>query len=268
MNTKESLIAKLKNLGLKPGDLVMLHASMRAIGKTLGGPDQVHQAIIETIAPDGTLMMYVGCEPEYESVGRGKLSQAEEKQILEKCPAFDPNTARARRDYGVMAEFFRSWSGVKCSSNPGARIAAYGKNADFIVSNHPLDYGYGPESPLEKLYENGGQILLLGSDLDQITLLHYAEHIAPIKNKRIVKFKVPLLKNNERIWTDIEEYDTSIGICEWPDRFFETIVKKYIEQNNILSVNVGSAPSYLIDSKHLVEFAINCFLEECKNERT
>lgn len=183
MNTKDSLIIELNKLGLKAGDLVMLHASMRAIGKTLGGPDQVHQAIIETISPNGTLMMYVSCEPEYEVVGRGKFSQEEEKLLLEKCPAFDANTARARRDYGILAEFFRSWPGVKCSNNPGARIAAYGKQSHYIVSKHPLNYGYGPGSPLEKLYKNQGKVLLLGSDLDQITLLHYAEQITPIQDK-------------------------------------------------------------------------------------
>lgn len=224
---------------------LMLHASMRAIGKTLGGPDQVHQAILETISPDGTLVLYIGCEPEFEAVGRGKLSQEEEKQILEKCPAFDPTISRARRDYGILAEFFRSWPGVKCSNNPGARIAAFGKQANYIVSNHPLNYGYGSGSPLAKLYENGGKILLLGSDLDQITLLHYAEHLAPIQNKRIKKFKVPLLRNNERVWIDIEEYDTSVGICEWPNRFFEKIMRSYLQKNDIHSSRIGNAESYL-----------------------
>ena len=264
MNTKDSLIMELKNLGLKPGELVMLHASMRALGKTLGGPDQVHQAIIDVIASDGTLMMYVGCEPEYEAVGRGKLSHQEEKLLLEKCPAFDAKVARARRDYGILAEFFRSWPSVICSENPGARIAAFGKKADYYILNHPLDYGYGPGSPLEKLSENAGKILLLGSDLDQVTLLHYAEHISLIENKRIKKFKVPQLMNGERVWVDIEEYDTSIGIREWPDRFFETILKRFIQQNNIIPRRVGCAESYLLDAKQLVEFAVVHFVEEAK----
>ena len=262
MNTKDNLIRDLKNLGLKAGDLVMLHASMHTIGKTLGGPDQVHQAIMEIITSDGTLMMYVGCEPEYEAVGRGKLSQEEEKLILEKCPAFNSNTARARRDYGIMAEFFRSWSGVRCSENPGARIAALGKRTDYLVSNHPVNYGYGPGSPLAKLYENEGKILLLGSDLDQITLFHYAEHVAPLKDKSIKKFKVPLLKNNERVWVDIEEYDTSIGIRKWPDRFFEKIMKNYFQQNNIHPKLVGNAESYLIDARSVVDFAVKVMVQE------
>lgn len=264
MNTKDSLIIDLKDLGLKSGDQVMLHASMRSIGKTLGGPDQIHQAVIDTIGSNGTLLMYVGCEPEYEAVGREKLSHQEEKFLLEKCPAFNPKIARARRDYGILAEFFRSWPGVVCSENPGARIAAFGKNSDYYVSNHPLNYGYGPGSPLAKFYENNGKLLLLGSDLDQVTLLHYAEHVSPIEKKRIKKFKVPLMINSERVWTDIEEYDTSIGIREWPDRFFETIIKEFIQKNDLISIKVGCASSYLFDAKPLVEFAIAQFVEAAK----
>jgi aminoglycoside 3-N-acetyltransferase len=265
MNTKDNLITQLKNLGLKSSDTVMLHASMRAIGKILGGPDQIHQAIMETILPEGTLMMYVGCEPEYEVVGRGKLSSSEETLFLKESPAFDPNSARARRDYGILAEFFRSWPGVRCSENPGARIAALGGKADWIVSKHPLNYGYGPESPLAKLYEIDGKILLLGSDLDQITLFHYAEHMTPINEKRKKRFKVPMLINHERIWCNVEEFDTSVGIRKWPDRFFETVIIKYFEKYNIKPGLVGHAKSYLVNVKSLVNFAVKIFLNEAEN---
>lgn len=41
--------------------------------------------------------------------------------------------------------------------------------------------------PLAKLCE--GKVLLLGSDLDQITLFHYAEHIAPIEKRGLFVLK-------------------------------------------------------------------------------
>lgn len=71
MHTKETLNQQLQNLGIKANDTIMVHASLRAIGKVLGGPDQILAAILQAIAPNGTLMMYVGCESEYEAVGRG-----------------------------------------------------------------------------------------------------------------------------------------------------------------------------------------------------
>jgi aminoglycoside 3-N-acetyltransferase len=140
-------------------------------------------------------------------------------------------------------------------------MAANGKHAHWLLEKHPFHYGYGPGSPLEKLYQNEGKILLLGSDLDQITILHYAEHMAPLKEKRIVRFQVPLLQNNQRVWLNIEEFDTSIGIRQWPDRFFETIVKRYIQEYKISSAQIGNAHSILLDVKSLVDFAIPIFVE-------
>lgn len=262
MHTRESLISQLRKIGLNSGDLIMLHASMRAIGHVIGGPDQVHQAIMETISNNGTLMMYIACEKEYEAIGRGKLSSEEENFLLEHCPPFDPNTARARRDHGILAEFFRSWPGVKCSNHVGARVATLGKKCDFINANHPLNFGYGPGSPFEKIYQHNGKILLLGPDLDAITILHYAEHISPIENKRIEQYKVPLLKNGIRVWIDIKEYDTSEGICLWPDRFFEKILQRYFNEHSTQPKKIGNADSYLIDAKSLVDFSIPIMVEE------
>ncbi|CAN5434570.1 aminoglycoside 3-N-acetyltransferase [soil metagenome] len=261
MHIKENLIQQLINLGIEPNDTIMVHASLRAIGKVLGGPDQVLLAIIEAIAPHGTLMMYVGCEPEYEAVGRGNISTEEEQHILQYCPAFDPTTARARCDYGALAEFFRSLPGVICSTNPGARMAAMGSKANWLLAEHPLQYGYGPDSPLASFYEASGKVLLLGSDLDQVTLLHYAEHIAPITEKRVVRFKVPLLQNDQRQWRDVEEYDTGMGIRQWPERFFAEIVKNYLNTYKINVGKVGNADSLLLDARQLVDFAIPIFVE-------
>ncbi|MBA2649462.1 MAG: aminoglycoside 3-N-acetyltransferase [Legionella sp.] len=268
MINRQALVQQLKTLGLQTDDSVMLHASVRAIGAVLGGPDQIILAVMDAIKPSGTLMMYVGCEPEYEAVGRSELSLEDEKMILESCPPFDFTTARARRDYGTLAEFFRSLPGVVCSENPGARMAALGGQAFLFTKNHSMDYGYGLQSPLAKLYENNGKILLLGSDLDQITLLHYAEAIAPIQDKRIVRFKVPLLREGNRVWYDIEEYDTGLGIRLWPDRFFAQIMEMFFQKNAVQSKKIGNANSYLIEAKALVDFAVTIFIEEAqRNEK-
>ena len=98
-------------------------------------------------------------------------------------------------------------------------------------------------------------------DLDQVTLLHYAEHIASIKEKRIKHFKVPILKNGLRIWQGVEEYDTSIGIRQWPDQFFAHIVEQYLEENNIKAMKVGNADSYLLEARKLVDFAVPVFID-------
>src|SRR5579864_2854318 len=118
MTAKNILIQQLRKLGLTHGDTIMLHASMRAIGKEVGDPNDVIQAILDVVGQTGTVMMYIDCEEEFTQIGRGKLTPEQEEELMPHCPAFDPVTSRARKDYGIVAEFFRQWPGVFCSTNP------------------------------------------------------------------------------------------------------------------------------------------------------
>lgn len=256
--TKEQLIKQLQALGLQSGDLVMLHAAINTIGQILGGPDQVHQAALACVEPNGTLMMYVGCPPELEIMADHPPS-TKDRMFIEHCPAFELTKTRSSRSYGILAEFFRSWPDTVSSKNPAARIAALGAAADWLVADHPLNYGYGPGSPLAKLYEYNGKVLLLGAQT--LTILHYAEHIAPIKDKKIVHYQVPYLKDGQRILLELEEYDTDDGIKPWPKDFFSSILKSYLKTYNISAKKVGNADSYLLNAKSLVDFAIDKFIQ-------
>ena len=89
-------------------------------------------------------------------------------------PYFDPSRSPAASDYGVFAEIVRTWPGAIRSENPGASTVAIGARAAWLCADHPMNYGYGKGSPLDKLVEANGKVLLLGSDLDHVTLLHYA----------------------------------------------------------------------------------------------
>ena len=96
MYSRQDLADGFRRLGVNPGDTVMVHASIRA-GRIhfAGGPDQIHLALKDVLTAEGTLMMYASCPRHYDEVGRGNLSAEEERQLIEKLPAFDPCTARA-----------------------------------------------------------------------------------------------------------------------------------------------------------------------------
>src|SRR5215207_4904670 len=111
MHSREELASGFRGLGVAPGDVVMLHASVRAVGEVAGGPDQIHLALKDAVTTDGTLLMYASCPAYYDEVGRGHLSAAQEQELIEKLPAFDPFTARAERDNGTLVEFLRTSPG-------------------------------------------------------------------------------------------------------------------------------------------------------------
>ena len=52
MFTRADLARDLRSLGLTEGDLVMVHASVRAVGEVAGGPDELHLAIKDVIGSD------------------------------------------------------------------------------------------------------------------------------------------------------------------------------------------------------------------------
>jgi aminoglycoside 3-N-acetyltransferase len=265
--TGARLARDLRALGLTAGDLVMVHASLRAIGPVIGGPDEVHHAIVDVLSPGGAMMMLVGCAVGYDDIGRGTLTASEEAALAAHLPPFRADRARAARELGALAELFRSFPGTLCSANVGARMAARGDRAAWLVADHPMNYGYGAGSPMAKLVEHGGRVLLLGSDPDQVTLLHYAEHVAPFEGKRVVRFRTPLLVDGRRELHAFEEFDTGdAGVhAAWPDAFFAAIVNTFIAANRgsegCRVGKVGGAESVLIDAASLVAAAIQRMVE-------
>ena len=61
MYSREELANGFRGLGVSPGDVVMLHASVRSVGPIAGGPDDIHLALKDVLGGDGTLVMYASC---------------------------------------------------------------------------------------------------------------------------------------------------------------------------------------------------------------
>ena len=135
-------------LGVEAGDTVMLHASIRAVGRIIGGPDQIHLALKEALTGSGTLVMYASCPEFYDEVGRGNLSADEERMVLAHLPAFDPYADRCQRDNGALVELLRTCGGVLVNEHV-ARFVAWGRLARHLVAPQPWNFPFGHGSLLE-----------------------------------------------------------------------------------------------------------------------
>ena len=217
----------------------MVHASLRAVGPIAGRAATLVEALLGVLGAEGTLMAYV----DYEKT--------------DDMPYFDPSRSPAASDYGVFAEIVRTWPGAIRSRNPGASTVAIGARAAWLCADHPMNYGYGEGSPLAKLVEAKGKVLLLGSDLDHVTLLHYAEHRADLPNKRVIRVTEPVIVEGQVREVTIEEFDTSDPILsEMPPHYFEQIMSEFIATGRARSGRVGQALSHLFSAPELVAFAI------------
>ena len=54
---KGEIIQKLKEVGLKSGDTVMVHTSLGKMGYVCGGAQAVIEALMEVVGDSGTIMM-------------------------------------------------------------------------------------------------------------------------------------------------------------------------------------------------------------------
>jgi aminoglycoside 3-N-acetyltransferase len=257
MHSRDSLTRDLRALGLAPGDTVMVHASVRAVGPVAGGPDQIHLAIKDAIGPEGTMLMYASAPDGYDEVGRGMLPPDVEAELLEKLPPFDAETARSARDNGALVEMLRTYPGARVNDHV-ARFVAWGKHAEHLFAEQPWNYAFGSGSALERFVQLDGRILLLGSDHDAVTFLHYAEHVGDFPGKRVVRYLVPVLERRGRVWRAMEEFDTSDAgaHANWPARFFARIVDLHLRRTGNRGGLVGDAWSHLLSARALLDRAL------------
>lgn len=229
-----------KKMGICSGDTVMIHASLRAVGVTEGRGEGLVRSLLSVLGHHGTVLAYVDFEP------------------TETLPYFDPQRSPACSEFGVLAEMIRKWPGAVRSQNPGASMAAIGHKADWICHNHPIHYGYGPDSPLAKLVKIHGKVLLLGSDWNNVTLLHYAEHCANLPHKRVI-YRTDQVRVGERVVDlTIEEFDTSeLVISTMPDDYFAQITQAFVKRRQATMGRVGRAHSVLLPAREFVSFAID-----------
>ena len=255
--TRADLRGDLERLGVGIGDTVMAHAALSKVGPMLNGPDALIGALLDAVGKDGTVLAYTDWDARYDELlgPDGRVLQAWRVHV----PPFQADASRAARGNGALAEFLRTWPGARRSGNPGASVAALGARAEQLTADHPLDYGYGVGSPLAKLVAAGGKVVLVGAPLDTITLLHHAEHLAQVPDKRVIRYEVPLAVGDGSVqWRMVEEFDTADPVVAGLENdYFATILTAFLAGGQGAEGRVGAAPSVLVEAAAVTDFAVH-----------
>ena len=249
--TVDSLCLDLIRLGVQPGMTLLVHASLSALGWVCGGPVAVLQAFEKALGTTGTLVMpaHSGNLSDPAKWENPPVPSEWWETIRETMPAYEPAVTPVCW-MGVIAETFRSLPGVRRSTHPQVSFAARGPQAEAIVSDHELDYSLGETSPLARLYELDGWILLLGVGHASNTSLHLAEYRANYAGKREIENGAPVYRAGRRVWATMKDID--IGTAD-----FERIGEDFFtETGKPVRGEVGLAAAQLTPQRDIVDYAV------------
>jgi Aminoglycoside N3''-acetyltransferase len=155
MINKDEIVFSLELMDVDKGDILLVHSALSSIGYVEGGSDAVIDALLDAVGSEGTIVM---------------------STLTGWSEAFDArNTPSA---VGIISEKFRQCKNAYRSLHPVHSVAAIGKYAEYITSDHEkCETGCGYGTPYMKIKELGGKVLLLGVDMDRNTVMHTLEEI-------------------------------------------------------------------------------------------
>lgn len=175
--------AALTALGVRPGDVLLVHASLRSLGPVAGGARGVLGALRRAVGPAGTLVVPAftpensDTSPHYRERVRD-LDAGAVDAVRASMEPYDPALTPAP-SMGALAETVRTAAGAGRSAHPQTSFAALGPDAARLLAGHRADCHLGEDSPLARLYEADARILLLGTGYATCTAFHLGEYRMP-----------------------------------------------------------------------------------------
>ena len=248
-HTHESIREGLTALGLPAGATVLVHSSLSRLGWVAGGAHAVVLALVDVLGAMGTLVMPTHSTHLSDPAGWAHPPVPETwwPVVREATPAFDP-ALTPTRGMGAIVECFRHLPGVVRSTHPTLSFAAVGPRATEIVGAHSLNDGLGEASPLARLYDADGWVLLLGVGHQNNTSLHLAEHRADFPGKKRTTQGSPMLVDGVQEWVQYQEIDPD-------DSDFPRIGAEFAGTGKEREGPVGGGTARLMRQREAVDFA-------------
>lgn len=161
---KKDIVKDLKKLGIRPGEKLAVHSSLKSLGWVYGGANTLIDALIEAVGTEGIIMM---------------PSFTYSYELRKDAVPFNKNKTPAKT--GHVSDTFWRRKNVKRSEHPTHSVAVFGKHAAKYVAGHnEYTPAFDKNSPLVRLAQNNGYILLIGVGHTSNSTIHSAEFLADL----------------------------------------------------------------------------------------
>ena len=227
MPTRIDLAADLRRLGLRPGDRVVVHSSLRSIGRVDGGADAVVGSLLDVLGDDGLLVA---------------------PAFTYRAGRFDPRAEPGAT--GRIAEAIRTHPAAVRSWHPTHSVAAIGLAAAALCAGHHLVGGLSVGSPLDRLARQDGCVLLVGVGHAADSTVHVGEARAGVPY-----LDVPFRPEDPRratVETDDGPVDVPIRQPPGCSRAFGVVEQPLRRGGAIRDGLVGSALAQLVRGRDVV----------------
>jgi aminoglycoside 3-N-acetyltransferase len=247
--TVEMLVADLEGLGVATGMTLLMHSSLSSLGWVCGGPQAVIEAVRAVLGPAGTLVVpaHTGNNSDPAGWVAPPVPESWWPVIRETMPAFDPHLTPTR-GMGAIPDCLVRHPDTRRSDHPQVSFAAIGHHAREITAGHRIDEAFGITSPLGRIYDLEGAVLLLGVGHNNNTSLHLAEYLAAWPSKRLHRNGAAVCVDGERTWATFTD-------LEIDESDFPVIGAAFEATGSTRRRQVGHATGALMMQRPLVDFA-------------
>ena len=251
--TKEVLIHKFSQLGIKQGDTLLVHASLSSLGYVVGGAEALYYALRVVIGNEGTIVVPSQTVEISDTASwqYPPVPQEWHDVIRLSIPAYSKELSYSKA-MGAFSQLIGILPDSIRSNHPMYSFTAIGEKASEIIEQDSFDFPFGEESPLGRMYSIGAKILMIGTDFETNTSLHLAESRL---NREVIHEKSKILTKDGEKWISFKNIELDIY-----DDYLE-IQKNFMEQYTVNHIKINEGNVYLFDMKECVDFAERYYRE-------
>lgn len=234
--TRAELRGGLRALGLETDDRVIVHSSLSSLGWVESGAETVVDALLDVVGSGGTVMV-----PTFTTG---------DKELPFDCAETPSVTGR-------ITEELRTREGAVRSAHPTHSVAAVGADAESLTRDHEPTNSLGPGSPMHRLIEDSGSILLLGVDHTSNSSVHVAERLADLPYRDQTR-TVPMVDGDNG---EVRTVTTNAVHCSYGFDAVEVVARR---AGLLAQGPIGEANVQLMDGQALLDELVGV-LETVRN---